>query len=49
MLSDSMAKFGILSVPRTQKDFQGMHRRLLDEVDVFLQKLAMAMEKKLKK
>jgi len=48
MLSDSMAKFGISSVPRTREDFQRMHRRLLDEVDVFLQKLAMAMEKRLK-
>jgi hypothetical protein len=47
-LSNSLSKLGASSLPRTREDFQGLHRRLLDEVDVFLQKLTMATEKRLK-
>lgn len=47
-LSDSLSKLGVSSLPRTREDFQRMHRRLLDEVDAFLQKLVMEIEKRLK-
>lgn len=47
-LSDSLSKLGISSLPRTREDFQKMHQRLLDEVDAFLQRLVMEIEKRLK-
>ncbi len=47
-LSDSLGKLGISSLPRTREDFQKMHRRLLDEVGAFLQKLVIEIEKRLK-
>jgi hypothetical protein len=48
-LSDSLGKLGVPSLPRTREDFQRMHRRLLDEVDAFLQNLLIAIERMLKK
>jgi hypothetical protein len=47
-LSNSLSKLSASSLPRTREDFQRLHRRLLDEVDAFLQELTMAIEKSLK-
>jgi hypothetical protein len=48
-LSESLSKLGFTSFPRNKEDFQMVQRRLLDEVDTFLQKLANAIEQKGKK
>ena len=45
-LSESLSKLGFTWFPRTREDFQRIHQKLLDEVDAFLKKLAIAIEKK---